>query len=397
MRRRIIETLASLGSLAVVAGCSTLTEVTTAELSAVIERDGIAFGAETVPEAVLSRLAANEVILIGETHHLREHYAFVTALLRDLHARGFRQLLVEQPQMADWILDDYAGGSALEPNWEPPANWQRKFAAIREFNATLPPEERVHVRAIDVNEEYYGGAASFRALLEMLVGHLPSAGSVDEFLQADYGTPTTQTGAIESLRSSLEAERPALVASWGSDWYDTVVEMVDVERASIDIRADRPTNDGRAARAREEVIKVLADARIGGYEGRTVVNIGGHHAQKSHLLGTKQEWLGDYLVHRSPAVAGAVVVLSVVAARIELEPGASGTPYDVLDASPPKELFRMMAEAWPDQTVFLPLDDPVFVTRGVPVDYEGRVYVSALKEQYDAVLQYGLAHRVPID
>ena len=397
MRRRIIETLASLGSLAVVAGCSTLTEVTTAELSAVIERDGIAFGAETVPEAVLSRLAANEVILIGETHHLREHYAFVNALLRDLHARGFRQLLVEQPQMADWILDDYVGGSALEPNWEPPANWQRKFAAIREFNATLPPEERVHVRAIDVNEEYYGGAASFRALLEMLVGHLPSAGPVDEFLQADYGTPTTQTGAIESLRSSLEAERPALVASWGSDWYDTVVEMVDVERASIDIRADRPTNDGRAARAREEVIKVLADARIGGYEGRTVVNIGGHHAQKSHLLGTKQEWLGDYLVHRSPAVAGAVVVLSVVAARIELDPGASGTPYDVLDASPPKELFRMMAEAWPDQTVFLPLDDPVFVTRGVPVDYEGRVYVSALKEQYDAVLQYGLAHRVPID
>jgi len=397
MHRRIIRTLASLVPLAVVAGCSTLTEVTTAELSAVIERDGIAFGAETVPEPVLSRLAANEVILIGETHHLREHYAFVTALLRDLHARGFRQLLVEQPQMADWILDDYVGGSTLEPSWEPPANWQRKFAAIREFNATLPPEERVHVRAIDVNEEYYGGAGSFRALLEMLVGHLPSAGPVDEFLQADYGTPATQTGAIESLRSALEADRPALVASWGSDWYDTVVEMVDVERASIDIRVDRPTNDDRAARAREEVIKVLADARIGGYQNRTVVNIGGHHAQKSHLLGTKQEWLGDYLVHRSTAVDGAVVVLSVVAARIELEPGASGTPYDVLEASPPKELFRMMAEAWPDQTVFLPLDDPVFATRGVPVNYERRIYVSALKEQYDAVLQYGLAHRVPID
>jgi hypothetical protein len=31
------------------------------------------------------------------------------------------------------------------------------------------------------------------------------------------------------------------------------------------------------------------------------------------------------------------------------------------------------------------------------VNFEETIYVCALEEQYDAVLQYGLAHRVPID
>ncbi|MDH4045994.1 MAG: ChaN family lipoprotein, partial [Gemmatimonadota bacterium] len=59
-----------------------------------VERDGVAFTGQAIPDPVLDRLAANRVVLLGETHHLREHYEFVAALLRALHARGFRQLLV---------------------------------------------------------------------------------------------------------------------------------------------------------------------------------------------------------------------------------------------------------------------------------------------------------------
>jgi hypothetical protein len=126
------------------------------------------------------------------------------------------------------------------------------------------------------------------------------------------------------------------------------------------------------------------------------MNVGGNHAQKTHLKGTEQEWLGDYLVHRSTAIDGSVMVVGAVAAKIELEPGSSGTPYDVLRTSPKNELFRLMVETWPGQTVFLPLDDPMFTNGGVPVNFEETIYVCALKEQYDAVLQYALAHRVPL-
>ncbi|MDH3397432.1 MAG: hypothetical protein OEM81_06300, partial [Acidimicrobiia bacterium] len=173
------------------------------------------------------------------------------------------------------------------------------FALLREFNATLSPAERVHVRAIDVNLDDYGGPAAFRDLLETLVGHLTSAGPVTAFLRGDYATPTTQTEAIESLRAALEAEGSTLIAAWGSDWYDYIVEMVEVEPASIEIRADREEHYERSTRDREDAIKGLADARIAGSSYRTVINIGGTHAQKSRLIGTDLEWLGDYLVHHS--------------------------------------------------------------------------------------------------
>jgi hypothetical protein len=379
------------------AGCSSVTEVPLEKLSAVVERDGIAFVAPAIPEPVVDRLAAHRVVVLGETHHLREHYAFVAALLGALHARGFRQLLVELPQMADWILEDYVTGGSLEPSWVPPVSLgEPMFTAIRDFNDTLPPAERVHVRAIDVNLDDYGGGGSFRNLLGALVGHLPSTGPVTSFLQADYGTPTAQQEAIGALQLALDADRSALVASWGADWYDTVVEMVETEVASVPIRAIRGVLYDRSVREREDVMKRLADARIAETARGTVINVGGTHAQKSSLKGTEQEWLGDYLANRSPATGGSVFVVVVVAARIELEPGSSGTPFDVRATSPANELFRVMAGR-ADSTVFLPLDDPVFTTGGVLVNFEETIYVCAPKAHYDAALQYALAHRVPLE
>ena len=183
----------------------------------------------------------------------------------------------------------------------------------------------------------------------------------------------------------------------GPSWYTTVVEMVGLERSSIDIRAYRESDDNRAARVREDVIKQLADSHVGKIEGGTLINIGGHHAQKDNLMGTDQEWLGDYLAHRSQVAGGSVFSIRISAAEIVLEPGASGTPFNVRDASPDNELLRVIVETLPDRTVFLPLDDPLFAERTVAFNSEETIYVTSLKNQYDAVLQYGLARRMPID
>lgn len=377
--------------------CSGGADVGRDELGSVVRRDGIPFEGKAIPDQVLDRLGKTRVLVVGETHHLREHWELTAALVRRLHARGFRQLLVEQPQMADWWLDGYAGGGAFDPGWQVPPNWEWKFAAIRELNASLPAQERVHVRAIDVNEEHFGGAQAFRAMLQGLVAQLGETDSVESFLRAPYETHEAEVEAVAALRAALEIGRSKIVSSWGREWYETVLVMVDVERASIDIRADRVTNDDRATRAREGVIQQLVDARLADDPGGVVINIGGHHAQKAHLLGTNQEWLGDYLAHRSPVANGSVTVVSVVSAKTVLEPGSTGTPYDVRKSSPDNELFRLLAESWPAKTVFLPLDDLVFIEGRVAVNYEDSVYVASLAEQFDAVLQYGLAHRMPAD
>ncbi|HSJ90444.1 MAG TPA: hypothetical protein VK917_00155 [Ilumatobacter sp.] len=51
----------------------------------------------------------------------------------------------------------------------------------------------------------------------------------------------------------------------------------------------------------------------------------------------------------------------------------------------------------PGQIVFMPLDDPLFTERTVADNSEDVIYVTPLAEQFDAVMHYGVAHRMPVD
>lgn len=377
-------------------GCSQATEVSTAELAQIVERDGVPFAVQSIPDEILDRLASYSVVVVGETHFLREHRELMAELVRDLHSRGFRQFLFEWAQMADWLLADFVEDRGLEPDWEPPASiGGDMIAAIRDFNRSLPENERLQVHAIDVNLQDYGGGESFLYSMGALARHLDTPGPLPAFLQGDYDTPEGQTERLETLRGELEARRSDLIASWGEYWYDTVVEMVEVERTSVPIRALREDRYDLSVRMREDVIKRIADLRLDGYAHRTLINIGGNHAQKKYLKGTEQEWLGDYLVHTSQATGGSVIVLVVTAARITPDAGSTIPDYD-LEASPENEIFRLMNETWPDQIVFLPVDDPLFLTGRVPMNFEGTIYVGAPKQYYDVFLLLPLAHRVPL-
>lgn len=383
------------------AACSSVTaEVPAAELRAVIEADAIAFEGGTIPEPVADRLAEHRVVLLGETHHLREHWDFVADLMAELYDDGFRQLLLEAPQMAGWLLDDYVQGSPLVPDWTAPPFYERRLAMVRQFNLTRAAGDPIRVSAIDANEDVYGGAGDFHLLLEWFVETLPAPGPANSVLDLAYGVaaPDEQRGAIERLQQSLEADREGLVAAWGGERYQQLVDLATSERASIDVRAARADDDDAGARMREDLIKAVADERIAACECGTVINIGAHHAQKAHLMGTEQQWLGDYLTHASDVVAGSIMVVGLGSARTELEPGAAGTPWDVLDSSSPdNELLRLMAETMPGRTVFLPLDAPLFADRTIAYNSEDVIYVTPLQQQFDAVLQYGTAHRMPID
>ncbi len=376
-------------------GCTARADVTAVELSPLLERDGIAFDDSSIPSEVIDRLAGNDVVLLGETHHLREHWAFVADLIGELHEHGFRLLLLEAPHMAGWLFDDYVQGGVVAPWWEPPPFYERRLEPIRMLNAELEPGERIHVRAIDINGDFYGGAADFALLFGLILADVPTPEAVQAALGGDYvdAEAVLQSERIERLLALLREDRSDLVESWGSDRYDLVVAMVEVELDSIEIRAD----DGEAAsKAREEVMKRLADDFITACSCRTLINVGAHHAQKSHLMGTEQQWLGDYLTHESSVVDGSIIVVGLASAHTVLEPGAGGTPWDILDStSPDNEIFRMMAEMWPERTVFLPLDDPLFADRRVAYNSEDVVYAPRLTEQFDAIIQYGLAHRMP--
>jgi hypothetical protein len=116
--------------------CASVTEVATVDLAEVVERDGVAFTDTEIPAGIVDRLARHRLLVIGETHGVREHAELMTALLEALHVRGFRQLLMEWPQAADWLLADFVNGARLQPDWEPPHDLNGGLIhGIRAFNA----------------------------------------------------------------------------------------------------------------------------------------------------------------------------------------------------------------------------------------------------------------------
>jgi hypothetical protein len=276
--------------------CSTDNGAPSEELKAAVARDEVPFAISSIPDEMVTRLAQSKVVVVGETHLIQEQGTLLGKLMQGLYAQGFRQLLLEWPHMADWLLINFVGDTGLEPSWTPPNTMVggSVVTAVRDFNRTLPAgAEKVSVRAIDVNLIEYGGAASFRNMLNSLSRHLADRGPITVFMNSGYFTPE-----INQFRNELQNGRVNLISSWGANWYSIVAEMADVELASIDIRANRESNYDQTARDRENVIRNMADLRLNGYGHNTVVSVGNTHAQKSSLMGTAGvEWLGDYLVH----------------------------------------------------------------------------------------------------
>ncbi len=371
-----------------------VTRVSRTDLESIVQRDGVQYQAGSIPDEVIGKLAANQVVVLGELHFLREHRELVAELVRELHARGFRQYLFEWSQAADWLLADYVGDGVLVPDFTPPHDIGGDvITAIRDFNRTLPESERIEVHGIDVHLQDYGGTDGWISVMRLLADQLPDPGPIAEFLSGDHSTFESHTVLLETLQDELRTGRAHLVVSWGDYWYETVAETVEVELGSVPIRSLRESDYEKSVRLREEAIKWLVDRRVDGNEAGTLINIGNTHAQKRGLWGTEGiEWLGDYLVHRSLVGKGSTVVLLVSAAHILPVPGSGDSEFD-LSASPANELLRVMNETWPEAHVFLSLDDPLFGTGRVPLNISGDVYVSAPRKHFDAIMLLPLAHR----
>jgi hypothetical protein len=371
-----------------------VTRVSTVELEFIVERDSVPFEAGSMPEEVLDRLASHRVVLVGETHFLPEHTEFTAELLWGLHARGFRQFLFEWTQAADWALKDYVNNGEMTQEWTIPELLGDPIVAIRDFNRTLPEEERIQVHAIDIHLSDYGDTESWLNYVDFIAQNiLANPGPLGAFLQGDHDSYESHRDQLEMLQTQLEDRRPELTDSWGEYWYDTVAEMVEVEMEGVAVRALRESDYDESVRLREETIKWLADRRIQATPHGTLINVGSTHAQKEGLWGTEGiEWLGDYLVHTSPATEGSVIALWVPAAHIVSERGSDIPDYD-LEASPKNELLRVINQTWPDQIVFLPLDDPLLNSGRVPINSSGEIFVGSPKQYYDALLLLPIAHR----
>lgn len=393
MKRSLLAILL-LAVAAAAPSCAVAPGVSSAELERIVRRDAVAFDPDALSPELAGFLSSRRALLIGEVHFLREHRELLVAFLRALHGRGFRQILIEWTQVADWLLDDFVLDGGLEPHWVPPEDiGGGMFAAVRDFNRSLPESERIRVRPVDATLADYGGAASFVKSLAALAKHLPDPGPLADFIGRVRAGTAEPEALLPALAAAVTARRDALVASWGAARYGIVAEMIEVEAQSAAVRAMRGKDYDASVLMREEIIQRLVERRLRDSPHRAIINVGATHAQKEGLWGTRIAWLGERLTRAPDPGIGPVLVICVAPARIVAASG--GAIIDAGDSrAPENELCRVLVRCFPDSPVFLPLTDPVFRTGRVLARVGGEFRAGPLGRQFDAFILLPEAHRV---
>jgi hypothetical protein len=372
-------------ALALVAACapSRPDPVPRATLEPVVARDVVLVAAGSVPDALVADLAIARVVLLGETHYVEEHQAFLTTLLAKLHAAGFRFIAVEATHATAWLGDEYVALHTTRLTRDLSLLNRALLDGLRAFNAGLAEEDRIHFVGVDVNNwagNFHDGAEAFQlefgqvAALQDILMAAPDSAAYD--------------AALAALPARLAADRPTIEAALGGDRYALLASMVDVEIRS------RPLRTAYDGAAREDVIRdLLVPALAAAGTAGVVANLGMYHAQKSTLMGDTPEVVGTWLAKHPEAYGGDATKLRVIAfcgARgyrlwhfYDEEPWS----FDVVREDPDMSLTRILSEHAGAQLAYLPLTDPVF-ERDVAVDYGHDERVLPIHRQFDAIVLY---------
>ena len=174
--------------------------------------------------------------------------------------------------------------------------------------------------------------------------------------------------------------------SWAKSGTTDLVYMTDIE---IESYASRTASNyifmWKSDKLREAVIGSIADSYIKNAEGKVLINVGGNHAQKKPVRGTKIQWLGEYLSNESPYAKGQTCCIMVIPAKGTVE-GGNGKPISLFDGSQMNELFRITAEYAAEYRGFLLFEDEVLMSNKVLMNFHYDIQSLPPKDIYDGVI-----------
>ena len=362
------------------------------ELEPIVRRDAVVASEGYLPASMIARLASYRVIAVGEgRHHVPAYERVVTYLLLALHEAGARQLLIEMPHAYDGEANAYVLGERFYISAVLMQYAGLELRALRDFNRDLPTEERIAVRAIDVNHEL----SLYTYVLNQMAAELALAGVPTDVLAPVLGRELAGADAfrVEAVYAELLAQSDELVAAWGQDTYDQILEMTWVQEESIRIKSGWESDYARSHAERERIMKELVERRLAEVgDAITILHVGANHIQREHLMGIETEWVGGYLAERSPSASGETYLLYLTAAT-GCYKGDDGSVvrFKVGGMRATAELLDVLAATASAQDpgwdgAFLPLDDPRFASSPAEVNYSGVRYTHIPKRQFDGYL-----------
>ncbi len=363
--------------------------VTVNQIQNVVEKEAISFNPRAIPASMVQVLGEYRVVFLGEYHNVREHELLIGDLAVALHDAGFRQVIIECNQAYDWMLEGYVLGELDDLNPQLDQMFGYSLRHIRAYNDTLPQNEKIHVRAGDVN---YTPDAFYQSL-SRLAQVTPNAEDLHAFLANVPDEEGSNSNAeVQAFLEQLQTNEQVYRSQWGDRRYEQALAMVRVQLRSLGFQQYWPSDSTKALALREDALKINVDEYLAAADAKTLINFGGKHTQRKHFVGEAKEWLGQYLSERSPYAAGQTFLLFAVPFEGQRVNGGKLQRFSLLNQSTGNELFQAMNAAADGRASFLAMDDPLFARKLVPVRYWSGLRMQYPKQYFDGYLVLPEAH-----
>lgn len=363
----------------------------------IVTAEAVPFDPETVPVELVETLSTRRVILLGETHYVQEHQEFIVRLIRELHPEGLRYFVQELSHASGWAVDDYVTGRRDDYPDSVRTFDEYWIEALRRFNQDLPVDQRIRFRYNDMNHN----PAAFHFSLQMMARESPVTATLVCSLLVTRPDTEEYEAALHELHRLLRENQALLAREIGSPWFERLLETIEIEVRSLPLRRRWDVAE------REKIMIELSTGIIGeAQDDQTMVaiNTGMFHAQKERFMGTRQQWLGEYLVENPQLYGGPPGLYSMAffglrgtTIRTFMEPEPQ--PFTPATERNPRNLVRAIAEVAQRQpterhtaerqpsAVYLDLSHPVFQRR-MPMAFTRSVFRTVPGRQFDGYIAY---------
>jgi hypothetical protein len=327
------------------------------EIENAINRDIVTFHENEVPDELLEDIKNKRIILIGECHYIEEHCAFLFSLVSQLQKSGFNIVLNEHNESFGWIAEYYTQGiiDTLPNKMYFFDNYMLK--AIRSLNSTLP-ENKISYTYFDIN---HWSTDFVTAILEMekILGEQDLFKAIKNI---SYGSPG-YINELNNIKNNLSNDQNTYKNNWGTEWYDRICEMTDIEINSIGLDISNNIDD---VNKREEIMILLIEKKLENPSNKIIINCGSSHAQKTAYINSNMDRLGVYLAskYREEMYSIDVFGLSGQFKSNFAEPSVN---FDLCSDFPGDNFTSFICKYSNSDYTYLRLNNPVFDNENIDI------------------------------
>lgn len=371
MKPRILVPLVSV--LILTASCN---KVSFNKLDAVVEDNLVVFPETEIPLALASLIESKQIIVLGETHYVEEHHAYISLLLDQYGPEGLC-FINEFSNAYNWMVEDYLAGAIQHVPYTIRLINQTWLEKLREINLSAETGTPVKFYFMDVNQWKDDFKTSIRES-EKILGE-QSIFALIKILDVDRNAYLYE---LEDLKEMLEIQELKYREEWGEKWYKRYLDLISLELESCRYRRS-PDETMRELFMLDMIQNTLSKEP----QLKALINCEMYHAQKETMMGADIQRLRALLESQSSYSMASIAFTGIKGKRKYKFDNEGEISFNMLENTAEDNLMHIIGQKAGDHMSLLLLDHEIF-REEMNVSYTGGALRVAPGRQFDVLITY---------